>query len=152
MFDATPFLMQIPSQDGKEPKMYLPVAARLLWFRSSCPQGTIKTIEVFLDLDRECTKIKKIWDSTKRQNIPTSVTLPGYARFKAMIEDGKGGYAEATGSESCVDFGDYIEKAETKAVGRALAMLGYGTQFVGYEFEEGERLADAPLPGKENGK
>ena len=37
------------------------------------------------------------------------------------------------------------EKAETKAVGRALAMLGYGTQFAADELDEGERIADTPI-------
>jgi hypothetical protein len=35
-------------------------------------------------------------------------------------------------------------KAETKAVGRALAMLGYGTQFAP-EMDEGERIVDSPV-------
>lgn len=41
-------------------------------------------------------------------------------------------------------FGDYLEKAETGAVGRALGYLGYGTQFAP-EFEEGERIVDSPV-------
>src|SRR5581483_1538041 len=32
-------------------------------------------------------------------------------------------------SETATDFGDFIEKAETKAIGRALNALGYGAQF-----------------------
>ena len=48
------------------------------------------------------------------------------------------------GSESVKDFGDYLEKAETKAVGRALAMLGYGTQFAP-ELDEGDRIVDSPV-------
>ena len=39
------------------------------------------------------------------------------------------------------------EKAETKAVGRALAMLGYGTQFAP-ELDEGERIVDSPVERK----
>jgi ssDNA-binding Zn-finger/Zn-ribbon topoisomerase 1 len=46
--------------------------------------------------------------------------------------------------ESKRDFGDFIEKAETKAVGRALAMLGYGTQFAADELDEGQRIVDSP--------
>lgn len=56
--------------------------------------------------------------------------------------------AEATGhgSETPRDFSDYIEKAETKAIGRALAALGYGTQFVESELEgkQGPRPVDSP--------
>jgi len=43
--------------------------------------------------------------------------------------------------------GDYIEKAETKALGRALAALGFGTQFCpDFEFGAREgRVVDAPV-------
>lgn len=37
--------------------------------------------------------------------------------------------ADGIGSETPRDFPDYIEKAQTKALGRALAVLGFGTQF-----------------------
>ena len=48
------------------------------------------------------------------------------------------------GSETAKDFGDYAEKASTKSLGRALAMLGYGTQFAA-EMDEGERVVDSPV-------
>jgi hypothetical protein len=41
-------------------------------------------------------------------------------------------------------FPDYIEKAETGAIGRALAMCGYGT-LQAPEFDEQDRLADMPV-------
>ena len=41
-------------------------------------------------------------------------------------------------------FPEYIEKAETGAIGRALAMCGYGT-LQAPEFDEQDRLADAPV-------
>ena len=50
-------------------------------------------------------------------------------------------------SETMSDFRDYFEKAETKAIGRALAMLGYGTQFAP-ELDEAERVVDTPQPAK----
>ncbi len=43
-----------------------------------------------------------------------------------------------------VSFSDYIEKAETGAIGRALAALGYGTQFAP-EFNEEHRIVDSPV-------
>ena len=58
---------------------------------------------------------------------------------------------QATGTkrETKKDFADHTEKAETGAIGRALAMLGYGTQFAVQDMDEGERLADAPvIPAK----
>jgi len=51
------------------------------------------------------------------------------ALFRARVSVPGGGTASGWGSETADDFGDYIEKAETKALGRALAALGYGTQF-----------------------
>jgi hypothetical protein len=53
--------------------------------------------------------------------------------------------ATATKRETKKDFPDHTEKAETSAIGRALAMLGYGTQFAVSDLEEGSRLADSPL-------
>src|SRR5207244_7317493 len=75
--------------------------------------------------------------TTKRAN--------GFVVFRAAIKDGKGGSATATKSEKAASFPDYIEKAETGAVGRALAMLGYGTQFTGDELNEEHRIVDAPV-------
>ena len=43
-----------------------------------------------------------------------------------------------------IGFPDYIEKAETGAMGRALAMCGYGT-LQAWEFDEQERSADTPV-------
>ena len=71
-------------------------------------------------------------------------TASGYARSRAVVTDGKGGRATATGSECAADFSEYIEKAETKAIGRALAMLGYGTQFAP-ELNEEHRIVDSPV-------
>ena len=59
--------------------------------------------------------------------------------------------ATGWGSETAADFGDYVEKAETKALGRALAALGFGTQFCedyGYGAEAG-RVVDTPVARRE---
>lgn len=50
----------------------------------------------------------------------------------------------ATKSESEQGFPDFIEKCETGAIGRALALIGYGTQFA-VELDEGSnRIVDSP--------
>ena len=100
---------------------YLEVKWRVLMFRQQYPHGTITTDEVCLDLER------------------------GYARYKATVTDGEGGLATGHGTETQDDFGDYAERAETRAIGRALALLGFGTQFVGQDLTEGEHVADAPV-------
>jgi hypothetical protein len=52
--------------------------------------------------------------------------------------------ATARKKETEIGFPDYIEKAETGAIGRALAMCGYGT-LQALECDEQDRLADAPV-------
>ena len=101
-------------------KDYLQVMWRLVWFREDHPDWGINTTALELAED--------------------------HAIFKAIITDANGVQVSAGhGSESKRDFGDFLEKAETKAVGRALAMLGYGTQFAADELDEGERIVDSPV-------
>lgn len=100
-------------------KAYLQVMWRLVWFRDEKPLWAIDT------------KLEQLTDN--------------HAVFSAKIYDENGSLKSAGyGSESVKDFHDFIEKAETKAVGRALAMLGYGTQFAP-ELDEGERIVDSPV-------
>lgn len=103
-------------------KDYLEVKWRLVWFREDHPDYGIHTELIEMD-DK-------------------------HAVFRAAITNAEGRHVSSgTGSESVKDFGDFIEKAETKAVGRALAMLGYGTQF-DPDLEEGNRIVDAPVEFK----
>lgn len=105
---------------------YLPVAWRLVWFREEHPAWTVRT--ELVDLDRE-----------RRTAI-----------FRAFIEDGNGRVlSTGCGSGNISDFRDYLEKAETKSIGRALAVLGYGTQFAP-ELDEGEKPVDSPVPAKKS--
>jgi hypothetical protein len=53
--------------------------------------------------------------------------------------------AQATKRETKKDFPDFTEKAETAAIGRAVSILGFGTQFALSDLDEGKRLADSPL-------
>ncbi|HEY6285351.1 MAG TPA: hypothetical protein VIX20_06795, partial [Ktedonobacteraceae bacterium] len=50
-FNPANHLMQIKNRNGSSD--YLPVAWRLVWFRSVCPEGEISTEMIHLDLDRE---------------------------------------------------------------------------------------------------
>lgn len=100
-------------------KDYLQVMWRLVWLRSEYPEAQITT---------------QLISHTDTQAVfSAQVSLPG------------GGISTGHGSETPGDFPDYLEKAETKAVGRALAMLGYGTQFAP-EVDEGTRIVDSPRP------
>jgi hypothetical protein len=129
MFDPKTHLIQLPRR-VKDPATgqyktvhddYLEVRWRVVMFREKYPHGTIITEEVCVDLEK------------------------GYARYKATVEDGEGGKATGYGTETKADFTDYAERAETRAIGRALALLGFGTQFVGADLSEGEHGAAAPV-------
>lgn len=99
-------------------KKYLPVAPRIAWMRMEHPKWGITTKVVM--------------------KAPKAVVI------KATIRDENDRIlATARKKETEGGFSDYIEKAETGAIGRALAMCGYGT-LQAPEFDEGERLADAP--------
>jgi len=141
-FNPNNHLLQLKSKAGSQD--YLPVQFRLVWFRKECPNGIIETEEVEVDLDRVIEAESFVWNAEKRRSEKIIKQAKGYARFRAVVTDGKGGKATATGSEAAADFADFIEKAETKAIGRALAMLGYGTQFAP-EFNEMPRIVDAPV-------
>lgn len=106
------------------PADYLPVMWRLVWFREDSPDGVVIT---------ELIEHK----------------AGEYAVFKATVtKSAGGGVATGYGSETKQDFRDYLEKAETKAIGRALAALGFGTQFSAHEFggeADSGRIVDAPV-------
>lgn len=115
-FDPTPHLTTM-----KSGQLYLPVKYRLMWLREEHPDAVINTEMVHLDLDQQL------------------------AVFRAHVEIPGRGAASGYGSETERDFpAGWIEAAETKAIGRALAALGYGTQFA-IELDEGERVVDSPV-------
>ncbi len=107
-FDPTPYVRQLRGRGGAQD--YIDVKFRLLWLRREHPNAEIITEHIRIDDDIAIFR--------------ATVTIPG------------GGKATGHGSETAKDFPDYIEKAETKALGRALNALGYGAKFA-----EGE---DAP--------
>ncbi len=100
---------------------YLEVKWRLLWLRTTNPDAIIETEMMSHDGQ--------------------------FAVFRAKVSIPGGGSATGWGSEQYNDFRDYIEKAETKALGRALAALGFGTQFCpDFEFgADNGRIVDAPI-------
>ncbi len=142
-FNPGEHLIQLKSKNGSAD--YLPVQWRLVWFREQCPEGVIETEMVHLDPNRETEEEVYTWNSETRRSEKIVKRANGFVVFRAAIKDGKGGMATATKSERAASFADYIEKAETGAIGRALAMLGYGTQFTGDELNEEHRIVDAPV-------
>ena len=108
-FDPTPYMRQIRGRGGSQTD-YLDVKHRLLWLRKEHPDAEI--VSELIRIDEQG------------------------AIFKATVKIPNGGCASGHGSETATDFSDYIEKAETKALGRALNALGYGAQFADSEAEE----------------
>jgi hypothetical protein len=104
-------------------KKYLQVAHRVEWFRETYPVGAIVT---------ELVNVEPIV-------------------FKATVTNNEGvvlavDYASATPKQGAIWSGREIEKASTAAIGRALALAGFGTQFTDdFEDADGGHLADSPL-------
>jgi len=143
-FNPNQHIIQLKSKEG--PKDYLPVQWRLVWFRQECPEGTITTEMLDLNRTEECETEVSIWNDAIRKYDKVIKKARGVAVFRATVTDGRGGSSTGTKTENAACFPDYLEKAETGAIGRALAGLGFGTQFTGDELDEGtERIADAPV-------
>src|SRR5436309_6447882 len=141
-FNPNDHIMQIKNKNGSAD--YLPVQWRLVWFREQCPEGTIETEMLHIDLDRETEEDAFAWNNETRRSEKIVKRANGLAVFRAVVKDGKGGIGTGTKSEKAASFPDYIEKAETGAIGRALAALGYGTQFAP-ELNEEHRIVDSPV-------
>src|SRR5579871_5182790 len=141
-FNPSDHLMQIKNRGGNSD--YLPVQWRLVWFNEQCPEGKITIVEKIIDPDREVEREVYQWNNDTRRSEKVLKKARGWAYFHVRVEDGKGKVGEAVKSECAVDFDDYIEKADTGATGRALAKIGYGTQFAP-ELDEQHRIVDAPV-------
>jgi len=107
-------------------KDYLEVKWRLVWFRIENPLGGIQTEIVLSD--------------------PVVVKASVYNGDGVLLGTGMG-TPKMQGVAKLRPF----EGAETAAIGRALGVAGYGTQFMGDEMDEGEHLADSPVE-RENTK
>ncbi len=96
---------------------YLDVKWRIVWFRTEHPNGSIAT-----------------------RLLSDPGVSPAVLQATVTLENG----VSATGFGQCGedDWSDWLEKAETRAIGRALALLGYGTQFC-EDFDE--IISDAPV-------
>ncbi len=115
-FDPTKYLTKVKGAD------YLEVKYRIVWLRDRFPESSIET------------------------DLVSHTGNEAIFRAKIVALDADGAiHGSATGWGSCdsAGFAAYVEKSETKAIGRALAALGFGTQFAP-ELDEGEAIADSP--------
>ncbi len=103
-------------------KDYLEVKWRLVWFKEENAKGTIST-EIL---------------NTNPVLAKASILVDG-----VLLATGHG---SATPKGNSVWSGREIEKAETAAIGRALAHAGYGTQFT--DEDETDNIVDSPVERK----
>lgn len=102
------------------PAPYMKVPQRLVWFNIEKPDWIMET-EVELEGD-------------------------SYVRFKCTIKDPSGKIMRTARKSKTIQTDKDYESAETGAIGRCLALLGYGTQYAEQDMEEDD-LADAPSEG-----
>lgn len=116
-FDPRPYMITL----GK--KQYLGVAPRIVLFREKCP-------------------VEESWAIVTE--LVEGGFAEGFAVFKASVINPHGvvvsmGYK----TEDRQGFSEFYEKAETGAVGRALAAAGFGTIYA-QEMDEGDKICDSP--------
>ena len=85
-------------------RAYLPVDERIYWFRYDHPNWTISTEIEYIAPDANFVIIRA-----------------------ALLDEQGRVYATAHKGRSIDEGSDFIEKAETAAIGRALSLLGYST-------------------------
>lgn len=122
-FNPNEHMISMGGRNGQT-RMYLETKWRLVWFREDHPTGRV---------------------------ITEIVSVEPVPLVKASICDGDGSvlataHGTATDKGNAVWSGRAIEKAETAAIGRALAHAGYGTQFT--EDDEDGNIADSPVEKK----
>jgi hypothetical protein len=112
------FLLRMPGG-----KLYLPAAYRIVWFRDECPDWGIETI------------------------LLEGGVADGYATVQAKVYNAEGRLiASGIKTETKQDFpAGWVEKSESGAISRALAVAGFGTQFMPELDDDGHRPADSPL-------
>ncbi|CAB4200298.1 Putative exodeoxyribonuclease 8, PDDEXK-like domain containing protein [uncultured Caudovirales phage] len=113
--------LQLISLKGKN---YMQVAQRLVWINDDVNRFVIETEFPLLTEDQTVCKARVMLLSDIGEAMKT---------------------ATATKREHKSHFADHTEKAETGAIGRALALLGFGTQFAEADLDEGDRIVDSPI-------
>ena len=120
----------IKMQGGKE---YLQVAHRVVWFRSEHPEWLIETQQEKIG-DRTFMMCKVMRPVPDKDGVVFNMVPVSTARKEVKFEGGRGASAQYP-----------VETAETGAIGRALALCGFGT--LSGDLDEGDQIADSPVHG-----
>jgi hypothetical protein len=122
---------------GRGGGTYLPARKRINWMRGGDP-----------DAHPDWGINTALLEHNQGKRTGPGKVEGGYALVGASITDERGRtIATAMKTEYSENFADYVEKAETGAVARALAVAGYGTESA-LDLDEGyedDRIADAPV-------
>lgn len=129
-YDPSAHLTKIKGQD------YLQVKDRLVWLETDHTDYDIESSLIYHQDGRAVVQsvISIYYGEIDEAGV----------RHRTLIRSATG-----IGSETIDSFESYIEKAQTKSIGRALGMLGFGTQWA-VEFNDAEgndlaSLADSPV-------
>lgn len=133
---ATPWQPDAQDFINLKGKAYLPARRRIQWMRGIPEAHPGWTID---------TKLTHFDRGTLKK---AGVVEGGFAMFRAELYDEDGRLiSTGTKTEYSENFADYVEKAETGAIARCLAVAGYGTESA-LDIDEGidkDRIADAPV-------
>ena len=140
LYDTNEMVKQLNRVEGFEPKdylreeknedgisYYLDTKYRLLWFRLKFPQGKLVKIPKTLNKDYATFEVRVYAD---RNDAEENFLANGFAsRYKDDANE---------------KFGlNFVESAETAALGRALKDAGFGTQFCDIALPDDQTVVDA---------
>lgn len=134
-FNPKEHLRRIESESGTS--YYLDTKDRIVWFRKTFPLGRV---------------YKKLIDSNEESaTFEVRVYVDRNDPYENFIANG---FATRRKDETNAEFGmNFIESAETAALGRALKDAGFGTQSCGMDIkvsDEDAQLVDAGMPVNTN--
>ena len=124
-FEPKDYLREEKNEDGIS--YYLDTKYRLLWFRLKFPQGKLVKIPKTLNKDYATFEVRVYAD---RNDAEENFLANGFAsRYKDDANE---------------KFGlNFVESAETAALGRALKDAGFGTQFCDIALPDDQTIVDA---------
>ena len=124
-FEPKDYLRKEETENGVS--FYLDTKYRLLWFRMKYPEG--KLVKIPKALNRECATFE-VRVYTDKNDVENNFLANGFASRYKDDENEKFGL-------------NFVESAETAALGRALKDAGFGTQFCDIALPNDQTIVDA---------